>query len=81
VTWEGRPAWVEAIEELKAFEPLPPLEWSDGLALAAQAHCSDAGPNGIQGHYGSDGSTPFERIDRYGSAYGYQGENIAYAPF
>jgi uncharacterized protein YkwD len=32
------------------------------------------------GHYGSDGSSPFQRIDRYGEAAGYQAENISYGP-
>jgi uncharacterized protein YkwD len=40
------------------------------------------GPKGLSGHISSDGeSTPFDRISRYGLGFGYQGENIAFAPF
>jgi uncharacterized protein YkwD len=40
------------------------------------------GPKGLIGHIGSDlESTPFDRIKKYGTGFGHQGENIAYAPF
>jgi len=45
-----------------------PLEWSDGLYLAAKDHCTDAGANGLTSWLGSDGSNPGTRIAKYGSA-------------
>jgi len=59
---------------------LDPLRWNDGLGIASHDHCNDAGRKGMVGHYGSDGSSPFQRIDRYGEAAGYQAENISYGP-
>lgn len=44
-TQEGKAAWEEAAFELKTQKPLSMLEWSDGLALAAQDHCEDAARN------------------------------------
>lgn len=32
----------------------------------------------MTGHYGTDGSSPFDRMDRYGKFSGSAGENIAY---
>jgi hypothetical protein len=46
--------------------------------LAAHDHCSDCGPSGVTGHTGTDGSSPFDRMDRYGIWLGTAGENIAY---
>ena len=77
-TREGKAAVQEAIDFLEAVKPVEPLEWSRGLIFAAQDHCEDAGPKGIFGHTGSDGSSPFDRMDRYGTRRGFAGENIMY---
>jgi uncharacterized protein YkwD len=55
-----------------------PLDWEDGVFLAARDHCLDQGSQGLVGHYGSDNSSPFDRMDRFGTAYGLKAENIAY---
>jgi uncharacterized protein YkwD len=52
-TVEGPKAWKEAIQFLREAEPLEPLFWSDGLALAAIDHCDDIGKKGIIGHKGT----------------------------
>ena len=77
-TQEGKAAVEEAIRFLENVEPCSPLEWSRGLILAAQDHCEDAGPKGLFGHTGSDGTSPFDRMDRYGTRRGFAGENIMY---
>lgn len=75
---EGVGALDEAIAFLRAASPLPPLQPSPGMSMAATDHVNDTGPKGITGHDGSDGSSSFERIDRYGDRSGYVGENISY---
>ncbi|HIK13657.1 MAG TPA: hypothetical protein IGS52_25925 [Oscillatoriaceae cyanobacterium M33_DOE_052] len=75
---EGVAALDEAIAFLRAASPLPPLQPSPGMSMAATDHVNDTGPKGISGHDGSDGSSSFERLDRYGDRSGYVGENISY---
>lgn len=65
-TQEGKNAYINAINFLKAQRSLPPFAWSDKLASAAQDHCEDAGPKGMVSNVGSDGSTPDIRISKYG---------------
>lgn len=80
-TNEGIGAWKEAVIELRKQTRKPKLralKWNDYLALAAQDHCRDQGPRGITGHGGTDGSSPFSRIKRYGEWGGSAAENIAY---
>ncbi len=78
-TQEGRPAVAEAIAFLERAEPLPPLAWSPGLAKAAQEHVGEQA-GGATGHAGSRGSTPFQRMERYGRWQDSAGEAIAYGP-
>lgn len=77
-TQEGKQAWFEARQQLQSQQKLDPFEWSDALALAAKDHCEDAGPLGIMGHKGSDGSSLKDRILRYGDWQKAIAENIAY---
>ena len=78
LTVEGKAAWIEAIDYLKTAEARKPLAWSDGLAASAFDHCEDIGGRGVASHNGSDGSSPFDRIARYGTASGMEGENISF---
>jgi len=55
-----------------------PLDWSDGLFIAAHDHCTDAGQTGLTSWLGSDGSNPAVRIARYGTSGPSQGQNLAY---
>ncbi|KPQ31549.1 MAG: Cysteine-rich secretory protein family [Phormidesmis priestleyi Ana] len=79
---EGVAALDEAISVLQSTRPLFPLLASNGMAQGANDHAADLGDKGLTGHYGSDGSDPFTRINRYGSwdlAVGdIAGENISY---
>jgi uncharacterized protein YkwD len=59
-------------------EPLSELTWSDGLALAARDHCLDAGSHGIKGTIGSDLSSTFDRINRYGKAGWFRAESLTF---
>jgi len=42
------------------------LKSEDGLASACKDHVVDTGPTGVEGHIGTDKSTPETRLDVYG---------------
>ncbi|MEA3189177.1 MAG: hypothetical protein QOD99_3007 [Chthoniobacter sp.] len=75
---ETRKATAEAVAFLNKVKPLPPLDFSDGLMLGAQAHVNDQGARGTTGHSGSDHSSPFNRMEKFGHWLGTAGENISY---
>lgn len=83
-TYEGFAVVEEAIAVLRETEPLLPLRSSAGMSLAASDHVTDMSITGESGHYGTDGSTPFERLNRYGQWDGSPGnragENLSYSP-
>ncbi len=78
MTVEGTAAVDEAIRELKARKPMQGFRISRGMSLAAQDHVRDTGPKGSTGHSGSDGSRPFDRMNRHGRWLRSAGENISY---
>lgn len=57
---------------------LPALEWSEALNLAARDHCNQLGSLGLRGHFGTDESSPFDRITKYGKPGWWRGENMSY---
>ena len=76
---EGRAVYEEAIEFLHQQQPVPPLELSVGLTLAARVHCLDQGPTGATGHGGPAGRKgPSDRSKLFGAWEGTCGENIDY---
>jgi uncharacterized protein YkwD len=77
-TQEGVAPVHEAIEVLRNTDPLPTLDYSTGLELAARDHVEDMGVAGMVGHVGTDRSLPRERAQRYGTIDNLQGENISY---
>ena len=79
VTQEGACAVEDAVSFLNKQLPVQPFErMSVSMTRAARDHVLDTGPKGLIGHTGSDGSSPFDRLDRYGRWTGSAGDNISY---
>ena len=68
----------ESVSFLEGASALPPFRVSSGLSLAARDLLKDHGPKGLTGHRASDGSTPENRIMRYGQWEGKSAENVIY---
>ena len=62
-------AVVEAHNRERKEAGLPPVKASAKLQAAAQAHARDMAEHEKMDHKGSDGSTPFRRIERQGYRY------------
>ncbi len=77
-TNEGKEAVQECYEFLMAAVPIDTLRPSRGMSLAAKDHVEDQGETESTGHTGNDGSSPFDRIERYGQWQSTAGENIDY---
>jgi uncharacterized protein YkwD len=56
---------------------LPPLTIDPRLAAAAQRHARDMAARHRMSHRGSDGSSPFRRMEAEGFAFRRAGENVA----
>ncbi len=77
-TKEGISALNECISVLNKTKPMGVLETTKGIHIAANVHMEDQSNTGRTGHSGSDGSSPFQRMERYGQWKSTAGENIAY---
>ena len=77
-TQEGKLVVNECIAELSALSPLCPVEPSPLLEKAALDHSTDTANNNITGHNGTDGSSPFDRMNRYCRLDGVSGECVDY---
>ena len=77
MTNEGVNAVNDCISVMKKTKALALLIPERGLSLAAQKHSSTQGETDQTGHTGVDGSTPFTRIQKYGTCKA-AGENISY---
>jgi uncharacterized protein YkwD len=72
----GTSAVLEAVETIENWnQTLAPLAWNNGLFLAARDHCDDLGPRQLIGPFGTDKSSPYDRIARYGHTDFWRGEN------
>ena len=69
---------VEAHNKERKKQDLPPLSLNEKLKAVAQAHADDMAKQRKLDHKGSDGSTPFERMEKAGYRYQRAGENIAF---
>jgi uncharacterized protein YkwD len=78
MTQEGVKPVDEAIEFLKKAPAVPALKLSVGISRAARDHVLDLGPEGKIGHFGTDGSSPGDRLQRYGKPVGFVAENIGF---
>ncbi len=78
ITQEGVAALDDAIRYLRSAKPVPPLDTSPGLSRAAKDHAKDQGNSGAMGHTGTDGSKPWDRMNRYGTWQKQSAENISY---
>ena len=78
ITSEGRRALDECIRVMKNMRPINSLKPERGLYMAACDHMRDQRENGGIGHFGSDGSKPFTRMERYGTWDHCAAENISY---
>ncbi len=66
-----------AVNAERAQYGLSPLVLSYKLTQAAQTQADDMAFNKFMSHYGSDGSSPFDRMKRVGYNYKTAGENVA----
>jgi uncharacterized protein YkwD len=78
LTREGVSAVDETIAFLSKQKPVGSLIPSRGMSLGARDHVNDQGYTGEYGHYGSDKSDPFTRVNRHGKWQNIAAENIAY---
>lgn len=78
MTNEGVEAVDECIQFLENAQPIDTLGPSEGMSKAARDHMKEQSRSGKTGHTGDDGSSPFDRIERYGQWERTAGENIDY---
>lgn len=78
MTNEGIKALNECVNVLKKASPLPIMQPSKSLSLAANDHQKDQAKTGKTGHTGGDNSDMKERVERYGEWQVRIAENIAY---
>ncbi len=75
ITREGAAAVEEALAFLQSAEPPSPLTPSRGMSQAAKDHLNDNDKNGSTG---SDGSQPWDRVNRHGTWGGTIAESISF---
>jgi uncharacterized protein YkwD len=78
MTKEGMTALNEAIGLTHSINPVPRLNPSRGMSWGARDHVKDQGSSGSSQHKGSDGSQPWDRVNRYGTWEKSIAENISY---
>jgi hypothetical protein len=80
ITSEGRKAVEECYNVLINMKSVHLLFPQKGLCRAAAAHILDISLSGKDGHDGINGSSPWNRMNRYGKYNGSASENISYGP-
>merc|ERR1719463_893199 len=77
-TVEGKEALEDCLQDLMNASPLPVLMHSQAIGRACQKHLADLQDNDFCSHIGTDGSTPEERLQKYGEHREQCGENIVF---
>lgn len=78
-TVEGPAALEECLQDLFLASPLPALTLSKALCCACQQHIADLQEHDFCSHIGTDGSTPEQRLARYGEHREQCGENVVFS--
>jgi len=78
LTREGATAVNEAMNVVRSMNPVARLSPSKGMSLGAKDHVKDQGSSASIGHRGRDGSTVWDRVNRYGTWEKSIAENISY---
>lgn len=68
---------LESVNALRQAQGLSPLQLSPELTAAAKTHAIDIARQNRPWHFGSDGSSPIDRIARAGYAGQFVSENIS----
>jgi uncharacterized protein YkwD len=68
---------LELVNQERRRAGLAPLSLNSQLAAVAQGHSQDMADHNFVSHNGSDGSSPFDRMQRAGYHFSWAGENIA----
>lgn len=72
-----RIAHVDALNAFRAERGLQPVQLSARLTAAAATHARDMSVQARAWHFGSDGTSPADRVERAGFAGEFLGENIS----
>eukprot|EP00243_Klebsormidium_subtile_P009892 TRINITY_DN50_c0_g2_i1.p1 TRINITY_DN50_c0_g2~~TRINITY_DN50_c0_g2_i1.p1 ORF type:complete len:262 (+),score=58.06 TRINITY_DN50_c0_g2_i1:452-1237(+) len=68
---------VDLVNQVRAQHGVAACACDSRYTCAAQGHANDIGPKNSCSHAGSDGSTPWARMDNCGAPGGYRGEIIS----
>ena len=68
---------LDSVNTLRSGRGLAPLELNSALNAAAATHARDMSSQGRPWHFGSDGSSPVERVSRAGYAGAMRGELVS----
>jgi uncharacterized protein YkwD len=68
---------VDAHNKEREHDDLPPLELNKKLTAAARKHAEDMAEHQKMSHTGSNGTTPFRRMEKEGYKYQRAAENVA----
>lgn len=68
---------LELVNQQRGAAGLAPLTLNAQLTAAAQGHSQDMADHNFMDHNGSDGSSPFDRMQRAGYSFSFAGENVA----
>ncbi len=68
---------VELVNQERGKNGLAPLNLNPQLIQSAQGHSQDMADHNFMGHNGSDGSSPFDRMQQAGYQFSSAGENVA----